>query len=107
MDFTAANLQPVDGGAMATPEIAYLRGELEQRRARLVDATHENVSDTSLRQLLGSVDAALARIKKAPTESARPVTNRSKPIASYAILSCASVSIIFPPKNSALSKMIW
>ena len=48
---------------MATPEIAYLKGELEQRRVRLIDATRDDAADTSLRQLLGSVDAALARIQ--------------------------------------------
>lgn len=48
---------------MASTEISYLQGELEQRRTRLIDATRDNVADSSLRQLLGSVDAALARIK--------------------------------------------
>ena len=48
---------------MATPEIAYLQGELEQRRERLMEATRLNAADTSLRQLLGSVDAALERLK--------------------------------------------
>ena len=63
MDFAAAKQQAIVGGDMATPEIAYLQGELEQRRIRLIDATRDNSSDTSLHQLLGSVDAALARIK--------------------------------------------
>ena len=63
MDSTAAKQQVSYGGAMATPEIAYLRGELEQRRVRLIDATRDNAADTSLRQLLGSVDAALARLQ--------------------------------------------
>jgi len=48
---------------MATPEIAYLQGELEQRRERLVDATRQAAADSSLRQLLNSVDAALSRLK--------------------------------------------
>lgn len=48
---------------MATTEIAYLQGELEQRRERLIDATRQNTADASLRELLGSVDAALARLK--------------------------------------------
>jgi phosphoserine phosphatase RsbU/P len=48
---------------MATPEISYLRSELELRRERLVDATSRNVADGSLRQLLASVDAALSRIQ--------------------------------------------
>lgn len=48
---------------MATPEIAYLQGELEQRRKRLVEATRYETTNTSLRQLLGSVDAALSRLK--------------------------------------------
>jgi len=48
---------------MATTEIAYLQGELEHRRERLVDATRQNAGDASLRQLLSSVDSALARLK--------------------------------------------
>jgi sigma-B regulation protein RsbU (phosphoserine phosphatase) len=40
-----------------------LQGELQQRRERLVDATRQNSADASLRQLLSSVDAALARLK--------------------------------------------
>jgi sigma-B regulation protein RsbU (phosphoserine phosphatase) len=48
---------------MATTEISYLQGELEQRRERLVDATRGRAADASLRQLLGSVDAALARLE--------------------------------------------
>jgi sigma-B regulation protein RsbU (phosphoserine phosphatase) len=63
MDTTAAKPQASYGGTMATTEIAFLQGELEQRRTRLIDATRENAADASLRQLLGSVDAALARIK--------------------------------------------
>ena len=63
MDSTAAKLQASYGGAMATPEIAYLKGELEERRSRLIDATRENAANTSLLQLLGSVDAALSRIQ--------------------------------------------
>jgi len=64
MDSTATKQQASYGGAMATPEIAYLKGELEQRRVRLIDATRDDAGDTSLRQLLGSVDAALARIHR-------------------------------------------
>jgi len=48
---------------MATTEMTYLQGELQQRRERLVDATRQNSADASLRQLLSSVDAALARLK--------------------------------------------
>jgi len=48
---------------MATTEIAYLQGELEQRRERLIDAAGHNAANASLRELLGSVDAALARLK--------------------------------------------
>ena len=61
MDSAAAKQQPSYGGTMATPEIAYLKGELEQRRSRLIEVTRDN-GDASLRQLLGSVDAALDRI---------------------------------------------
>jgi phosphoserine phosphatase RsbU/P len=63
MDSATTKQQTRYGGAMATPEIAYLQGELEQRRERLMDATRLNAADTSLRQLLGSVDAALERVK--------------------------------------------
>ena len=47
---------------MATTEISYLRNELEIRRRRLLDASTTPVADTSLRQLLASVDAALSRL---------------------------------------------
>jgi phosphoserine phosphatase RsbU/P len=40
----------------------YFQTELERRRARLQAATVANVSDTSLQQLLNSVDEALARL---------------------------------------------
>jgi phosphoserine phosphatase RsbU/P len=63
MDSAATKQQASYGGTMATPEIAYLQGELEQRRERLIDATRHNAADSSLRQLLSSVDAALSRLK--------------------------------------------
>jgi len=63
MESAAAKQQTSYGGAMATTEIAYLQGELEHRRERLVDATRQNAGDASLRQLLSSVDSALARLK--------------------------------------------
>jgi sigma-B regulation protein RsbU (phosphoserine phosphatase) len=48
---------------MATTESAYIRTELEVRRERLVAATQSNLSDTTLPQLLASVDAALSRLE--------------------------------------------
>jgi len=48
---------------MATPEISYLRNELELRRHRLVEASRVTVADPSIAQLLASVDAALSRMK--------------------------------------------
>jgi sigma-B regulation protein RsbU (phosphoserine phosphatase) len=48
---------------MATPENAYFRSELELRRERLLAASQSNLSNTSLPQLLASVDAALSRLE--------------------------------------------
>jgi len=48
---------------MASTEISYLRDELELRRKRLLDASANNVSAASLRELLTNVDAALSRLK--------------------------------------------
>jgi len=48
---------------MASTEISYLRGELELRRRRLLDASSSSVSAASLRELLADVDAALSRLK--------------------------------------------
>jgi sigma-B regulation protein RsbU (phosphoserine phosphatase) len=47
---------------MATTEISYLRNELVVRRERLLEASTAPAADTSLRQLLASVDAALSRL---------------------------------------------
>ena len=47
---------------MATPEISYLRNELELRRVRLVEASRTTAGDSSITQLLASVDAALSRM---------------------------------------------
>jgi len=48
---------------MATAENAYIRAELEVRRERLLAASQTNSVDTSLHQLLASVDAALSRLQ--------------------------------------------
>jgi len=48
---------------MATTENAYIRTELEVRRERLLAASQSNSADSSLPQLLASVDAALSRLK--------------------------------------------
>jgi phosphoserine phosphatase RsbU/P len=48
---------------MATTENVFIRAELEVRRERLIAASRSNLSDSSLRQLLDSVDAALSRLK--------------------------------------------
>lgn len=48
---------------MATTENAYFRTELELRRERLLAASQSNASDTALRTLLDSVDAALSRLE--------------------------------------------
>jgi len=47
---------------MATTEQAYFRTELELRRERLLAATQASAPDSSLNQLLASVDAALSRL---------------------------------------------
>jgi len=47
---------------MATAEHAYFHKELQNRRERLVSATRESAADSSLRQLLASVDDALSRL---------------------------------------------
>jgi len=48
---------------MATTQNAYFRTELELRRERLRDAASVNPGDTSLKNLLASVDAALGRLQ--------------------------------------------
>ncbi len=48
---------------MATAEHSYFQTELELRRQHLLTATRSNSADNSLRQLLSSVDEALARLQ--------------------------------------------
>jgi sigma-B regulation protein RsbU (phosphoserine phosphatase) len=48
---------------MANPGNAYFRSELQLRRERLLAASQINLSDTSLPELLDSVDAALSRLE--------------------------------------------
>jgi phosphoserine phosphatase RsbU/P len=62
MESSAAKLQSMAGGGMATAEQAYLRTELEQRRERLHEALHSPAADASLSELLAAVDTALSRI---------------------------------------------
>ena len=62
MESSAAKLQSMAGGGMATAEQAYLRSELEQRRERLHEALHSPAADASLSELLTAVDTALSRI---------------------------------------------
>jgi len=67
MDFPVTDPQAESGidrgGTMATTENVYFRTELELRRERLLSATQTNTSDNSLKQLLTSVDSALARLE--------------------------------------------
>ena len=58
MESTAQSMSSQPMGA----EAGYWRGELESRRERLLAATQTGVSESSLRELLSSVDAALARL---------------------------------------------
>jgi phosphoserine phosphatase RsbU/P len=62
MDSPGTKQQIGDEGNMASTELSYVRNELEVRRQRLLEASSTPDSDASLRQLLDSVDAALARI---------------------------------------------
>src|SRR5246127_4562419 len=62
MESSATKQQAMAGGSMATPEQAYLRSELEQRRERLHEALHSPAADASLSELLTAVDSALSRI---------------------------------------------
>jgi phosphoserine phosphatase RsbU/P len=62
MESSAAKLQSMAGGGMATAEQVYLRSELEQRRERLHAALHSPAADASLSELLTAVDTALSRI---------------------------------------------
>ena len=48
---------------MATAEVGYIRIQLEERRARLVEATHVLPADAALAELTAKVDEALARIE--------------------------------------------
>ena len=62
MESSATKQQSMVGGTMATTESSYFHKELELRRQRLLAATHADTHDTSLHQLLASVDAALTRL---------------------------------------------
>jgi len=62
MESSAAKLQAMAGGSMATAEQSYLRTELIQRRERLHEALHSPAADASLSQLLTAVDTALSRL---------------------------------------------
>jgi len=63
MESQATKQQTVQQVAMDTTSQSYFQIELERRRTSLEEATVANVSDTSLRQLLKSVDEALSRLK--------------------------------------------
>jgi sigma-B regulation protein RsbU (phosphoserine phosphatase) len=62
MESQAAKQQTVDQGDMDTTTQSYFQTELERRRTSLQAATLTNISDSSLHQLLNSVDQALARL---------------------------------------------
>jgi phosphoserine phosphatase RsbU/P len=62
MESTGTKQQTVSGGAMTT-ELNYLRDELELRRKRLLDASQVDAANSSIRQLLVNVDAALSRME--------------------------------------------
>jgi serine phosphatase RsbU (regulator of sigma subunit)/uncharacterized protein YprB with RNaseH-like and TPR domain len=62
MDSLGTKRQAISEETMATAEHSYFQTELEQRRQHLLSATRANAADASLRQLLSSVDEALARL---------------------------------------------
>jgi len=62
MDSPGTKQQIGGGGNMAATEISYLRNELEVRRQRLLEVSSIQAADSSVRQLLDSVDAALSRL---------------------------------------------
>jgi phosphoserine phosphatase RsbU/P len=63
MDSPGTKPQAIREDTMATAEHSFFQTELEQRRRHLLSATHSNAADASLRQLLSSVDEALARLR--------------------------------------------
>ena len=63
MEFQATKQQTVAQARMDTTTQSYFHAELERRRTSLEAATVANASETSLRQLLQSVDEALSRLK--------------------------------------------
>ena len=62
MDSPGTKQQSVDMANLDSTTHSYLHTELERRRASLQAAAVANVSDASLRQLINSVDEALARL---------------------------------------------
>ncbi len=63
MDTLGTKRQAISEGTMATTENTYFLNELQARRERLAQASHEAGSDTALRELLHSVDEALGRLE--------------------------------------------
>jgi sigma-B regulation protein RsbU (phosphoserine phosphatase) len=63
MDSSAAKPQSVAGGSMATAEQTYLRSELLERREHILSFDPRPDTDPSAKQLLGEIDAALARME--------------------------------------------
>jgi phosphoserine phosphatase RsbU/P len=64
MDSLGTKQQPIAEGKMATMENSYFRTELEERRERLLSASPAAESETTIRQLLASVDSALSRLQE-------------------------------------------
>src|SRR5260370_29331495 len=62
MDSPGAKQQSVGMANLDTTTHSYLHTELERRRGSVQTAAGANVSDASLRQLINSVDEALARL---------------------------------------------
>ncbi len=62
MESPIVNQPPSMGGALAIPEQAYLRSELERRQQQLHTALNSPSAEASLSTLLREVDAALARM---------------------------------------------
>ena len=63
MEFPGTKQQPIAEEKMATIANSYFRNELEDRRRRLLSVTPAGESESSIRQLLDSVDAALSKLQ--------------------------------------------
>jgi phosphoserine phosphatase RsbU/P len=64
MDAPGTKRQATAEQTMAITENSYFLNELQNRRAKLANASRNSSSDASLRELLGSVDQAITRLEQ-------------------------------------------